>query len=304
MNPRWMRNSFIYLLIIVAVIAIFFTLFSDPLGGSREVSLTEVIDLVARGSVETIEISGDKLTIFTRSGETLTSRKEEGSSIVEVLANADVDPLANGVQVLVRGSSGLGSFFGILINFLPLIFFGAVLLFMMRQAQGSSNQTFSFGKSRARMFMGNSPAVSFSDVAGVDEAKEELLEVVEFLKFPEKFKVLGAKIPKGVLLVGPPGTGKTLLSRAVAGEAGVPFFSISGSEFVEMFVGVGAARVRDLFDQAQAQCSLHRVRGRDRRRGPSSRRRPWRRPRRARADPEPDIGRDGRGSTPPPTSLS
>ena len=129
MNPRWMRNSFIYLLIIVAVIAIFFTLFSDPLGGSREVSLTEVIDLVARGSVETIEISGDKLTIFTRSGETLTSRKEEGSSIVEVLANADVDPLANGVQVLVKGSSGLGSFLGILINFLPLIFFGAVLLF-------------------------------------------------------------------------------------------------------------------------------------------------------------------------------
>ena len=251
MNPRWMRNSFIYLLIIVAVIAIFFTLFSDPLGGSREVSLTEVMDLVARGSVETIEISGDKLTIFTRSGETLTSRKEEGSSIVEVLANADVDPLANGVQVLVKGSSGLGSFFGILINFLPLIFFGAVLLFMMRQAQGSTNQTFSFGKSRARMFMGNSPAVSFSDVAGVDEAKEELLEVVEFLKFPEKFKVLGAKIPKGVLLVGPPGTGKTLLSRAVAGEAGVPFFSISGSEFVEMFVGVGAARVRDLFDQAK-----------------------------------------------------
>ena len=251
MNPRWMRNSFIYLLIIVAVIAIFFTLFSDPLGGSREVSLTEVIGLVARGSVETIEISGDKLTMVTRSGETLTSRKEEGSSIVEVLANAGVDPLASGVQVLVKGSSGLGSFFGILINFLPLIFFGAVLLFMMRQAQGSTNQTFSFGKSRARMFMGNSPAVSFSDVAGVDEAKEELLEVVEFLKFPEKFKVLGAKIPKGVLLVGPPGTGKTLLSRAVAGEAGVPFFSISGSEFVEMFVGVGAARVRDLFDQAK-----------------------------------------------------
>ena len=251
MNPRWMRNSFIYLLIIVAVIAIFFTLFSDPLGGSREVSLTEVIDLVARGSVETIEISGDKLTMVTRSGETLTSRKEEGSSIVEVLANAGVDPLASGVQVLVKGSSGLGSFFGILINFLPLIFFGAVLLFMMRLAQGSTNQTFSFGKSRARMFMGNSPAVSFSDVAGVDEAKEELLEVVEFLKFPEKFKVLGAKIPKGVLLVGPPGTGKTLLSRAVAGEAGVPFFSISGSEFVEMFVGVGAARVRDLFDQAK-----------------------------------------------------
>ena len=155
------------------------------------------------------------------------------------------------LQIEIKGSSGLSSLFGILINFLPLIFFGAILLFMMRQAQGNTNQTFSFGRSRAKMFMGNSPAVSFSDVAGVDEAKEELQEVVEFLKFPERFLTLGAKIPKGVLLVGPPGTGKTLLARAVAGEAGVPFFSISGSEFVEMFVGVGASRVRDLFDQAK-----------------------------------------------------
>ena len=151
----------------------------------------------------------------------------------------------------MKGQSGLSSFVGIMINFLPLIIFGAVLLFMMRQAQGNTNQTFSFGRSRARMFMGNSPQVSFSDVAGVEEAKEELLEVVEFLKYPERFLALGAKIPKGVLLIGPPGTGKTLMARAVAGEAGVPFFSISGSEFVEMFVGVGASRVRDLFDQAK-----------------------------------------------------
>ncbi len=122
---------------------------------------------------------------------------------------------------------------------------------MMRQAQGSNNQALSFGKSRARMFMGNKPTITFQDVAGVEEAKQELQEVVEFLKYPEKFSALGARIPKGVLLVGPPGTGKTLLSRAVAGEAGVPFFSISGSEFVEMFVGVGASRVRDLFDQAK-----------------------------------------------------
>ena len=122
---------------------------------------------------------------------------------------------------------------------------------MMRQAQGSNNQAISFGKSRARLFTGNKPTVTFADVAGVDEAKEELAEVVEFLKYPDKFAALGARIPRGVLLVGPPGTGKTLLSRAVAGEAGVPFFSISGSEFVEMFVGVGASRVRDLFDQAK-----------------------------------------------------
>ncbi|MCH8206859.1 MAG: ATP-dependent zinc metalloprotease FtsH [Chloroflexi bacterium] len=251
MSGRWMRNSFIYLLIVVAVMAIFFTLFSEPLGGSREVPVSQVISMAARGQLELIEIDGEKLEITTTSGEMLTSRKEEGSSVVEMLERANIDPLASSVQVVVKGSSGLSSLFGILFNFLPLIFFGAVLLFMMRQAQGSTNQTFSFGRSRARMFTGNSPAISFADVAGVEEAKEELQEVVEFLKFPEKFLSLGARIPKGVLLMGPPGTGKTLLARAVAGEAGVPFFSISGSEFVEMFVGVGASRVRDLFDQAK-----------------------------------------------------
>ncbi|MCH7786176.1 MAG: ATP-dependent zinc metalloprotease FtsH, partial [Chloroflexi bacterium] len=251
MNSRWMRNSFIYLLIIVAVIAIFFTLFSEPLGGSREIPISEVITMAARGDIDTIEVNGNNLTVITTGRETFTSRKEDGSSVVEILERAGVDPLASNVQVVVKGSSGLGSLFGLLINFLPLIFFGAVLLFMMRQAQGSSSQTFSFGKSRARMTLGNSPNVSFADVAGVDEAKEELQEIVEFLKFPEKFTALGARIPKGVLLIGPPGTGKTLMARAVAGEAGVPFFSISGSEFVEMFVGVGASRVRDLFDQAK-----------------------------------------------------
>jgi cell division protease FtsH len=246
-----MRNSFIYLLIIVAVLAIFFTLFADPLGGSREIPISDVISMTAGGDIDRIEVNGDSLTLYTNIGETLTSRKETGSSIVKILEKAGIDPLASNVQIDVKGSSGFGSIFGILINFLPLIFFGAILLFMMRQAQGNSNQTFSFGRSRARMFVGNSPAVSFDDVAGVEEAKEELEEVVEFLKFPERFTSLGAKIPKGVLLVGPPGTGKTLLARAVAGEANVPFFSISGSEFVEMFVGVGASRVRDLFDQAK-----------------------------------------------------
>ena len=251
MNSRWMRNSFIYLLVIVAIIAIFFTLFSEPLGGSREIPINQVISLAARNDIQTIEVRGEKLTIVTTNGETFTSRKEEGSSIVEVLERAGIDLLSANIQIVVKGSSGLGNFIGLFINFLPLIFFGAVLFFMMRQAQGNTNQTFSFGRSRARMLVGNSPPVSFADVAGVEEAKEELQEVVEFLKFPEKFMTLGAKIPKGVLLVGPPGTGKTLMARAVAGEAGVPFFSISGSEFVEMFVGVGASRVRDLFDQAK-----------------------------------------------------
>ncbi len=251
MGSRWMRNSFIYLLIVVAVIAIFFTLFSDPLGGSEEVSISELVRMTAASQLETIEVSGDNITAVSTAGDTFTSRKEEGSSIFDLLAAAGVDPLANRVEITVGGSGGLGSLFGLLLNFLPLIFFGAVLLFMMRQAQGNTNQTFSFGRSKARMLVGNQPTVTFSDVAGVEEAKMELQEIVEFLKFPERFLALGARIPKGVLLVGPPGTGKTLLARAVAGEAGVPFFSISGSEFVEMFVGVGASRVRDLFDQAK-----------------------------------------------------
>ena len=246
-----MRRTLIYLLIIVAVTAIVFTLIGGSVGGDTEVPIDEVISMAAREELDRIEVKGDALTITTVSGEILTSRKESDSSIVEILQNAGIDPITSRVEIMVKGQSGLSSFVGIMINFLPLIIFGALLLFMMRQAQGNTNQTFSFGRSRARMFMGNSPQVSFSDVAGVEEAKEELLEVVEFLKYPERFLALGAKIPKGVLLVGPPGTGKTLMARAVAGEAGVPFFSISGSEFVEMFVGVGASRVRDLFDQAK-----------------------------------------------------
>ena len=251
MGSRRLRNSFIYLLITVAIVAIVVNLLSGAVGGDQEIGINDVVAMTARGNISTIEVQGDSLTILTTSGETLTSRKESGSSIVEILQRGGVDLTTSNVEIISRGQSGLSSLLGVLFNFLPLIFFGAILLFMMRSAQGNTNQTFSFGRSRARMFMGNSPQVSFSDVAGVEEAKEELQEVVEFLKFPERFLALGAKIPKGVLLVGPPGTGKTLMARAVAGEAGVPFFNISGSEFVEMFVGVGASRVRDLFDQAK-----------------------------------------------------
>ena len=250
MSSRWMRNSFIYLLIAVAVIAIFFTLFSD-VGGTKEIPISEVVAMAKFGEIESIDVRGDKLSIATMSQETFTSRIEDGASIFTMLSDAGMDPYGGNLEIEVVGSSGLGSLFQILLNFLPLIFFGAVLLFMMRQAQGNTSQTFSFGRSRARMLVGNQPSVSFNDVAGADEAKMELQEVVEFLKYPERFLTLGARIPRGVLLVGPPGTGKTLLARAVAGEAAVPFFAISGSEFVEMFVGVGASRVRDLFDQAK-----------------------------------------------------
>ena len=251
MTHRCTRNGIVYLLIVVAVVTVFLLFFNQPLGGPQEIEITEVISL-ARNNTSTdrirIEVRGDSLTV-TDGAKVFRSRKEAGSSLVQLMNEAGVDPGAYSVDV--KGSSGLSSLFGVLITFLPLILFGGVLLFMMRQAQGSNNQTMSFGRSRARMFVGTKATVTFFDVAGVPEAKQELEEVVEFLKYPERFQALGARIPSGVLLVGPPGTGKTLLARAVAGEAGVPFFSISGSEFVEMFVGVGASRVRDLFEQAK-----------------------------------------------------
>ena len=251
MSNRLMRNSLVYLVIIVAVIMIFFMFVNQPLGGSQEIGINEVVELAQNSSGASkldIEVSGDTLTI-SDGVNTFKSRKEEGSSVADLLANAGVDN--SKYTVRVKGSGGFSSFFGILIGFLPLILFGGILIFMMRQAQGNSSQQMSFGRSKARMFVGTKATVTFFDVAGVPEAKEELEEVVEFLKYPERFQALGAKIPAGVLLVGPPGTGKTLLARAVAGEAGVPFSSISGSEFVEMFVGVGASRVRDLFEQAK-----------------------------------------------------
>ena len=243
-----MRNSLIYLLIVITVITVFFLWFDDGIGQNREISISEVIARAKASDRLQIEVAGDNLTIIDGS-QTFKSRKEPGSSIVDTLQNSGVD--TSRVTVKVKGTSGLGSFFSVLINFLPLILFGGILLFMMRQAQGHSNQAIGFGRSRARMFVGAKATVTFFDVAGVPEAKQELEEVVEFLKYPERFVALGARIPRGVLLVGPPGTGKTLLARAVAGVAGVPFFSISGSEFVEMFVGVGASRVRDLFEQAK-----------------------------------------------------
>ena len=251
-NNRWLRNSFVYLMIIIGVIVIFYTLLPS-FGGSDERPVSEVIALAKNNQLSKIEVNGDKLTVYPKGGtDSFESKLERGDSITSLLLESGVQIGApSGVEIYPKGSSGLSSFFGLLLNFLPLIFFGGLILFMMRQAQGSNNQTLSFGRSRARMMPFNRPTVTFADVAGVEEAKVELQEIVEFLKYPERFLSLGARIPKGVLLVGPPGTGKTLLARAVAGEAGVPFFHISGSEFVEMFVGVGAARVRDLFEQAK-----------------------------------------------------
>jgi len=258
---RWLRNSFIYLLILVAVIAIVFAFFSG--GSSHEkIPYGQVIQDAKAGTVQKIDVDGKNLTVtYVAQGDAKAVVKSSqigpNSDLEQILTDQGVQisksGAANGAPAvdLEYKSSGGWPWLGFLINFLPFLLFGGFLLLIMRQAQGSNSQAMSFGKSRARLFTGSKVTVTFNDVAGVDEAKEELAEVVEFLKYPEKFAALGARIPKGVLLVGPPGTGKTLLSRAVAGEAGVPFFSISGSEFVEMFVGVGASRVRDLFDQAK-----------------------------------------------------
>ncbi len=255
-SNRWLRNSFVYLLVIVGVIVIFYTLLPS-FGGRSEEPLTTVIAMAKNNEVNEIVVDGKKLTVYPKatnvgSPDRFTSRISENTDIISLLVESGVEVgPPSGVEVVFKGSSGFSSLFSLLINFLPVIIFGGLILFMMRQAQGSNNQTMSFGRSRARMMPFNRPGVTFNDVAGVEEAKAELFEVVEFLKYPERFMSLGARIPKGVLLVGQPGTGKTLLARAVAGEAGVPFFHISGSEFVEMFVGVGAARVRDLFEQAK-----------------------------------------------------
>tara|TARA_B100000686_G_scaffold34818_1_gene36362 strand:- start:2095 stop:4014 length:1920 start_codon:yes stop_codon:yes gene_type:complete len=244
------KNMLIYLGVISVVIAGFFLLFDNGLN-SEEIPMSSLIAITENppiGQRVNITVKGDELEVKL-GNENYTSRKEPGSSIYQILQEAKIDP-AN-YEVEVEGSSGLGGIFSILLSFLPLILFGGILIFMMRQAQGGANNAMGFGKSKAKRFVGAKATVTFEDVAGVTEAKQELEEVVEFLKNPERFLALGARIPRGVLLVGPPGTGKTLLARAVAGEAGVPFFSISGSEFVEMFVGVGASRVRDLFDQAK-----------------------------------------------------
>ena len=255
-SNRWLRNSFVYLLVIIGVVVVFYTLLPS-FGGRDERPISTVVRMAENHEIREIVVDGKKLTVFPRSSgasgsNSFTSRVGSETDVITLLVESGVEVgPPGGVDVTFKGSSGWTSFLGLLLNFLPLILFGGLILFMMRQAQGSNNQTLSFGRSRARMMPLNSPGVTFTDVAGVDEAKAELQEVVEFLKYPERFLSLGARIPKGVLLVGQPGTGKTLLARAVAGEAGVPFFHISGSEFVEMFVGVGAARVRDLFDQAK-----------------------------------------------------
>lgn len=241
----WKNSGLIYLAILLAGIAIVSFLFSQS-QQPTEVDLDKVISMSQNGEVKTLLIENDSLLVTTTTGDKLTTYIGNLNYVELKELGLNLDK----VEKYAYKASGM-DWGNLLLTFLPLLLFGGLLLYLFSRARGANNQAFSFGRSRARIFSASKPSVTFEDVAGVDEAKQELYEVVEFLKSRERFQSLGARIPKGVLLVGPPGTGKTLLAKAVAGEAGVPFFSISGSEFVEMFVGVGAARVRDLFDQAK-----------------------------------------------------
>jgi len=248
-----MRNGALMLVLALGVAALLYTWLNQSTG-TQSTGYGTFLSQVAAGDVSKVVQRADTLTVTKKDGGTYTVTIP--SVLTQVVADMrqastdagkTFDPKIYGAEPAPDNGWLLTAVSVVL----PLVVIGGFIYFMMRQAQGTNNQALSFGKSRARMFLGNKTVVTFNDVAGVDEAKTELQEVVEFLKYPEKFNTLGARIPRGVLLVGPPGTGKTLMARAVAGEAGVPFFSISGSEFVEMFVGVGASRVRDLFDQAK-----------------------------------------------------
>ena len=258
MDAKWLRNSFFYLIVLVFLIAFLVAIFNRGSSANPNDNLTSMMNAAKKDAQvwggsgrDTLTQDGQNLTLDSRpaNAPAIHATMGQNDQLAQYLNLYKVDPTT--LDIKSQPPSSLSAWIGIFGTFIPLLIFGGLLLFMMRQAQGSNNQALSFGKSRARMFTGNRPTVTFQDVAGVEEAKQELAEVVEFLKYPEKFAALGARIPRGVLLIGSPGTGKTLLARAVAGEAGVPFFSISGSEFVEMFVGVGASRVRDLFDQAK-----------------------------------------------------
>ncbi len=257
-NSRAVRNNLIYLALLVVVGIFLATSLSRNNETLATIDIGRVAQLVREGKVERITVSGQDLTIDLADGKQVKSRKEDSGSVVETLVNLGVPENAIGsgagqIAIVIKPPSMWMNLAPLLISVLPILLLAGFFIFLMRQAQGAGNQAFSFGKSRARVFTGDKPTVTFQDVAGAEESKQELQEVVEFLKEPQKFAALGARIPKGVLLVGPPGTGKTLMAKAISGEAGVPFFSISGSEFVEMFVGVGAARVRDLFNTAMGK---------------------------------------------------
>ncbi|MEZ4867090.1 MAG: ATP-dependent zinc metalloprotease FtsH [Caldilineaceae bacterium] len=252
MKGNWSRNAFLYLLILITGVVVFY---NTPWATQtpEQITLSQLANSIQQNRVKSIVVRGEEVRVVVNENQPpLISRRESGIPLTQTLSGLGVEPTQlNKVKIQYEVPGNGSNWLALLINLLPLVFIAGLFFILFRQTQGSNNQALSFGKSRARLFTGNRPTITFDDIAGAEESKQELQEVVEFLKEPQKFAALGARIPKGVLLVGPPGTGKTLMAKAVSGEAGVPFFSISGSEFVEMFVGVGASRVRDLFEQAK-----------------------------------------------------
>ncbi len=243
-------SGLLYLIIIALITAGIFIILNPGENNTEKITLNEFVEETESGEVAKIEVEDNRINITLIDDSKQYAFKEPGQTVNELLEDAP-PKILNDVSIEVIPTDGQRFWTDLFITLLPFIFIVGFLIFMMRQAQNSTNQAMSFGKSKARMVDKEKQKTTFKDVAGAEEAKEELIEVVDFLKNPSKYTSMGAKIPKGVLLVGAPGTGKTLLARAVAGEAEVPFFNISGSEFVEMFVGVGASRVRDLFKKAK-----------------------------------------------------
>jgi len=255
-QPKKLFKNIIFILLTFLFISAIFTLIARPFEDKPVISLTQLAEKVEQGQIKEIVVIGDKLIITNVDNQEVESRKETGIGIMDSLINLEVSPEElRGISIKAKEQRGVGVWLGpLLILLLPLLLFGLFFFMIFRQAKSGAMQAFNFTKIKARLFGADGNVkekVSFKDVAGLKEAKEELQEVVDFLKNPKKYLEMGAKIPRGVLLMGAPGTGKTLLARAVANEAKVPFFSVSGSEFVEMFVGVGSARVKDLFSMAK-----------------------------------------------------
>ncbi len=239
-------------LVIGLTMILLFNLFNKPQLQHVDISYSDFINSVESGAISKVTIEGDQITGALRGGNDFKTVAPDDSELIPLLRT-------KGVDISVKQKEDTPWYVTILVSWFPMLLLIGVWIFFMRQMQGGGRGAMSFGKTRARLMEKGETNVTFKDVAGIEEAKEELSEIIDFLKDPKKFTRLGARIPKGVLLAGAPGTGKTLLAKAIAGEAEVPFFTISGSDFVEMFVGVGASRVRDLFVQGKKNAPLYNL---------------------------------------------
>ncbi len=253
MKNKALYSNIFWAVVILMSLALVFSFALNPNGQPSKLSMNELVNKINAGEVEKITVNGNDLAIVLKNGNKATATKESESGLSDTLQNYGVNPVVlQSVALEIESESGTRFWLGILIpTLLPLIIIGVMFWMIFRKSQSGASQAFSFGKSNLKLFGAFKDKITFKDVAGLKEAKQELVEVVDFLKNPKKYLEIGARIPRGVLLMGQPGTGKTLLARAVAGEAGVPFFHISASEFVEMFVGVGASRTRDAFATAK-----------------------------------------------------